>query len=564
VHKYLFSLAMQDHAEERIAIQELEKSGNQKSLSNGEAMEDPNKKVEELSISKEKKLQQSYSAHGHQSSQQFSEADLRASKVQAKLWGVPEQHDELTTWLGAQRNFVISGLESLKFQLALGVLISTNAITIGLESDAMAKNQELDFLYNLEVFFSFAYTFEICVRIFGYGCKIFKDLSFLFDLFLVALAIVDTFILSTIAFPTQLSSFMMLRMLRLFKLARILRLLKLFRSLWLLLTSIIDSLRLLVWCGILLTILLYFAGIFTTQVIGARISGDFWEEEDQEYLRLRFGSVDRSMYTLFECMVGGDLMSVARRVYKGLPWMWVFFVMYTCVAMIAILNVIVAVIVENTMQHTIATNRENKRLEMECHHAALRQDLITLFKVADSTGDGTLSRDEWNDVLEDEEIMKSITHLQLTKDQCLRIFDALDTDGSKSLDSMEFLEGVMQGVHSVRVYDVMTLSSDLQKVEQRMEHSIQRIEKELLFLHRQHERSAQNGSDLQASGRKSVPVEETEKVLESSLEQRLQSIEVQHQANFERMQASLNLLLATQGTPKGTCASLTFSQTPRV
>merc|ERR1719262_733734 len=99
------------------------------------------------------------------------------------------------------------------------------------------------------------------------------------------------------------------------------------------------------------------------------------------------------MYTLFECMVGGDLTTTARVVYKGIPMMWVFFAVYLCISLIAILNVIVAVIVENTMKKTLAENEGDKRREMELQNELLKQDLISLFKSADTSGDGTVSRD---------------------------------------------------------------------------------------------------------------------------------------------------------------------------
>lgn len=512
------------------------------------------------------------------SSQHFKESDLRASQAVAQLWGKTELHDE-NIWFGAQRNFTVQCLETMRFQIGIGGVIMMNAVTIGLETDALAKNEELDYMYPIEVLFTVIYILEISVKIFGYGCKIFKEFGFLSDLFLVLLAITDTFILGAFDVASQLSQFMMLRMLRLFKLARILRLLKLFRELWLLLSSIIDSLRLLIWCGILLTLLLYLAGILTTQLIGVRLnSEDLWsEDEDRHYLRLRFGSVDRSMYTLFECMVGGDITQVARVVYKGMPWLWVFFVIYTCVAVIAILNVIVAVIVENTMKKTIAENREDKRREMEEQREALRKDLIKLFQMADSTGDGSLSRDEWISVIDDQEIMKSITQLQLTRDQCLHIFDACDTDGSKTLDSMEFLEGVMKGVHAVRVYDVMGIAGGVKNIEERMK-SLQKhvapkmhregsAKDEFNSPERDRPRSNESNSPEKEKEMQVVDSRVEERIKEllhdqtAALEQRIERIEFQQTQGFEHIQKTLNVMLSAMADNKGMCAS--FAPPPR-
>eukprot|EP00746_Dinoflagellata_sp_MGD_P018096 gnl/MRDRNA2_/MRDRNA2_141939_c0_seq1.p1 gnl/MRDRNA2_/MRDRNA2_141939_c0~~gnl/MRDRNA2_/MRDRNA2_141939_c0_seq1.p1 ORF type:complete len:600 (+),score=114.82 gnl/MRDRNA2_/MRDRNA2_141939_c0_seq1:71-1870(+) len=490
-----------------------------------------------------------------QGSQFFSEADLNKAESQAQMWGA-DRHEqkvnERKTWLQEQQHLLAIGLETVKFQIAIGVVISVNAVTIGVETDKMASGEEWS-IYPLEVAFTIIYSMEIFLKLFAYGCAIFKDIGFWFDLLLVLLAITDTFVLSAIDVSSQLSSFMMLRMLRLFKLGRILRLFKLCREIWLLMSSIIDSMRLLVWSGILLTLLLYLFGIFTTQVIGARLrTDDVWpDEEDRWYLYLRFGSIDRSMYTLFECMVGGDLMETARIVQKGLSWMWVFFVLYTCIALIAILNVIVAIIVENTMKKTLAENEGDKRKEMELRREALRMDLINVFQAADTSGDGMLSRDEWLAVLEAPDIMSHLKHLELNKDQCIHIFDALDIDQNHQLDAMEFLEGVMQGVHATRVYDIMSLHGDLYEAR----HS---IEKELASM-----RNQPNGdvADTHAQGgmaRVETRIDGLERRLDehaASHAAAIERIELQQASCFERIQSNLNVLLATRSESKGLCAS---------
>lgn len=107
---------------------------------------------------------------------------------------------------------------------------------------------------------------EIALRI-RYGRNTwYKDCWNIFDLLLVSIGIVDSWILKFALADgddNNMRSFTMMRVFKLVRLIRILRLLRLFRflrELVLLAKGILGSLRALVWTGLLLAIVLFMCG----------------------------------------------------------------------------------------------------------------------------------------------------------------------------------------------------------------------------------------------------------------------------------------------------------------
>lgn len=103
---------------------------------------------------------------------------------------------------------------------------------------------------------------------------------------------------------SPLGLLMLLRILRLLKLLRVTRVLKVFRELNMLCDGVLQSLRLLLWSVLLLTLLTFAAAIFCTREIGiywsAAAAGAGFGAEETERMAELFGSMANSMYTLFQ------------------------------------------------------------------------------------------------------------------------------------------------------------------------------------------------------------------------------------------------------------------------
>merc|ERR1719506_2636511 len=158
---------------------------------------------------------------------------------------------------------------------------------------------------------------------------------------------------------TNRSSFKPLNI-RIMRLLRVIRMFRGLKELRLVMQGLIGSLGMLSWTVVILVVFLYVAAVFTTSVIGrAEDFEDFdkltngWDVEEL------FGSVGKSMYTLLQCMTRDAWSSgVARYVTVHMWYMSFFFMVFMLVSTYGLLNLVVSVIVEQTL--TAARNNDNK------------------------------------------------------------------------------------------------------------------------------------------------------------------------------------------------------------
>merc|ERR1712216_442345 len=112
-------------------------------------------------------------------------------------------------------------------------------------------------------------------------------------------------------------------------------------ELWLFVAGMLSAVRTLAWAMPIGLLLVYMFGITTTRLFGQPYGLE--DEDMSEY----FGTVLRSMFTLFQCMTTEGWPDIARSTMVHEPWSVVFFVFFMSVTSFTMTNVLVAVIVEN-------------------------------------------------------------------------------------------------------------------------------------------------------------------------------------------------------------------------
>ncbi len=100
----------------------------------------------------------------------------------------------------------------------------------------------------------------------------------IFDVLIVSLYIVVTWILSVVGSLQTLRMLTTLRIIRLLRLGKLMRIMRSFKELWLIVNGLLDSLKTLGWVSLLLVLLLYVCAIFTT-IQGWSVSLEKWEVE---------------------------------------------------------------------------------------------------------------------------------------------------------------------------------------------------------------------------------------------------------------------------------------------
>jgi len=155
-----------------------------------------------------------------------------------------------------------------------------------------------------------------------------------------------------------------------------------------------------------------------------------------------YGTFSRSMLTMFEIMLAN--WSPACRVltdnigegYGSL------ILMYRCVAGFAVLNVISAVFIQQTMS---VAKQDNELMMLERRRAseAYRAKLILTFGKMDSSGDGKLSSKEFHDLIQDRENRLWMSVMGIDPFHLQEFWEVLDQSSNREpITADQFVEGV--------------------------------------------------------------------------------------------------------------------------
>tara|TARA_B100000676_G_C18079887_1_gene850424 strand:- start:959 stop:1771 length:813 start_codon:yes stop_codon:yes gene_type:complete len=259
--------------------------------------------------------------------------------------------------------FAKSGLfvEGQKFQNVITILIVLNAIALGLETNPNIMNQfgkELHFFDNIVLAI---FGVEIAIKLLHRRLDFFKRGWNIFDFIIVSFALIPS------SGPLEV-----LRTLRIFRAMRLLSVVpsmrKVIQALFLAIPGIFSV-------GSIILLIFYVSSVLTTNFFGTEF--DEW-----------FGSIGRSMYSLFQIMtLESWSMGIVRPVMEVYPWSWIFFVVFILITSFAVLNLFIGIIVDAMQQQSFTekvSNREEVAITQskatETHHEiiALRQEVREL------------------------------------------------------------------------------------------------------------------------------------------------------------------------------------------
>eukprot|EP00746_Dinoflagellata_sp_MGD_P075617 gnl/MRDRNA2_/MRDRNA2_30413_c0_seq1.p1 gnl/MRDRNA2_/MRDRNA2_30413_c0~~gnl/MRDRNA2_/MRDRNA2_30413_c0_seq1.p1 ORF type:complete len:989 (-),score=177.88 gnl/MRDRNA2_/MRDRNA2_30413_c0_seq1:106-2853(-) len=363
------------------------------------------------------------------------------------------------------------------FQSLVGCVIVFNAATLGAEMDYGANNPYI--FYVLENIFAAVFTLELIFRLHAEGRKYFMDAANILDFLLVVVSVGDVWIATPLGIGNDnMRTLSIFRMLRLLRLARLLRLFRMFKELAIIVSGFVAGAKTLMWAGIFLLIVVYIFALISTDRFGkastcedAELAGedphrllkargvktgsvggngtaaaadtcDLYEFDSEIGSQFKlFGTVDRSMLTLYICLTEGCGFDIIRPMTFKTPWVLPYWYIFIFITSFGILNVIIGLFCENVMQTSL-----DSRNAIEASHETLRQarldELNELFQEMDDDNSGSITRAEFiRAITEDEKVMACMEDLGLDDDAAL--FDTLDVDHTGSLSFVEFFQGMM-------------------------------------------------------------------------------------------------------------------------
>jgi hypothetical protein len=343
-------------------------------------------------------------------------------------------------------------VQSASFDYLSAFFVIINAATIGMQTDHMAQGllEKPDTAYRVaEFMFCFVFTLELALRITAYGRRFFSisnpDIKWnIFDFILVMMQIMDEVL--TLAFSGQaeasdnmnFSFLRILRILRLIKIMRVIRILRLVSELRAIVSSILGSMKSLLWTVVLLFLLVYIFAVFLTQQVldhrvnlrkDAQVTNEF--DKDLSYY---FGSLGRSIFSLYQAITGGeDWDSMANPLMQRISVvLGLVLAFYTAFALLALMNVVTGVFVEAALE----TAKKDRSSYMLRHTREL-------FTMADPSNTGVLDWDRFQASLEGEFMQEFFQAIEIDPSEAQSIFSLLDVDDSGTIDLDEFLNGCL-------------------------------------------------------------------------------------------------------------------------
>ncbi|WP_378952679.1 ion transporter [Mesorhizobium sp. ANAO-SY3R2] len=217
--------------------------------------------------------------------------------------------------MAALKNLV----ESRRFDLFITALIVLNAVTLGLETSPSAMSAFGPLLILIDRLILGVFVFELLARAIVYRGAFFRDPWRIFDLVVVAFALVPA--------TGNLS------VLRALRILRVLRLISIVPSLRRVVTGFIAALPGMGSIMLLLGLVFYVFSVMATKLYG-------------EAFPKLFGGIPESLYTLFQIMtLEGWSDGIVRPVMEVHPGAWLFFIPFIIATSFTVLNLFIGVIV---------------------------------------------------------------------------------------------------------------------------------------------------------------------------------------------------------------------------
>lgn len=323
----------------------------------------------------------------------------------------------------------------------------------------------------LHIIFMFMFVLEWFLRI-GVEKRAFvRDYANWFDTLMVLLSVFDIYLtLASVRSDGARQSVIILRLMRALKslrAIRIVRSLRLFQGLRVLVKACTCFLPSLCWSMVLLGIFMCLGALMMGNLLQSYIQDDMQPLEDREWMWDRYGTAYRAWYTLFEITFAGNWPSNVRPVLQNVSHAFViFFALYITVVVFAIIRVIGAIFLKETLDaaQNDAEQLVKDRMRMKAEYV---QKLESVFMAIDDSGNGMITEERLRDILSRPEVAAYFQTLDLDVHESAALFHLLDNgDGEVTLD--EFIDGIMRCKGTARAIDQVAMHADLKQVEKKL------------------------------------------------------------------------------------------------
>ena len=260
-----------------------------------------------------------------------------------------------TQILSQKREVLVRFVDARLFKRCTIALILISALLLGAETFRGLGPEVLGILYRTNQVILGIFVIELLLRIIAHGRAFFREPWNLFDLVIVAGAVIPP--------PGPL------QVLRALRVLRSLRLIANVPSMRRVVDGLLNAIPSLASVVLLLVFLLYVSAVMATH---------FFRDASPEF----FGDLGTSLYTLFQVMTLENWPDVAASVQASHSWSWLFFVIYILIATFMVLNLFIGVMVAG-IRMRIESEQEEQAMDkpqLDREFSELRSEMAELRK----------------------------------------------------------------------------------------------------------------------------------------------------------------------------------------
>jgi len=390
---------------------------------------------------------------------------------------------EELTWLESFKMW----LQSNSYEFAMALLLCINVffmameaqiagLDIGYDLKVITKGRppivdEWDLCFLIaDVIFTALFALDVLVRICVLRRLFFELPMNYIDLAVSITSLVEMTVTELLTLPLSPVLFRLLRIGKLFRAIRMVHMTNMLASLHLLVKCLIASCNMLFWSFCLLTFLQCVAGLVISTLCRGFLQDESVNVELRQEVYLYFGTFSRTILTMFEILFANWGPPCRILVENVNEWFSIFFLFYRCVLGFAVLNVVNAVFVQQTMK-TASTDEELAFKQKEKDVALYTRKVKSLFQTMDQSGDGAINLEEFAKLVKSPKLKFWMSQLELEYHDLLSLFEFLD-NGDGEITLMEFIEGAARLKGSAKALDIWRLET---KIEVLFEHVLRGI-----------------------------------------------------------------------------------------
>jgi len=374
-----------------------------------------------------------------------------------------ETHHHRHRDLGACRRWISRFVRSQKFEYLVVAVIVTHTILVGAQINGMTLTGSADpapGFRAMDIIICIFFALEVALRLTAHGFKFFYMLGWgwnVLDFFLVLAQILEEVLILASNGHYGGMDFGVLRIvrtLRCVRLLRVLRITRFFDDLRRLVACIVYSAKSFIWSVAFVFLLVYIYGLYLTQSVhlhrletGPKAAGD-------EVLAEYFGTVGRSILSLFQALTGGiDWRDLVEPLSEYMNWGWgLATVIWIAFLMLGVMNIITGNFVSAAME------RSQSVKDVDNVFQARR-----LFKSLDIDDNGAITIDEIRRHLESKPVQQFFRTIDVDSSEAEVLFEILDLSGDGSIDREEFISGCLRLQGAARAVDLLLMTKDTRR-----------------------------------------------------------------------------------------------------